>query len=72
MWFTPSVLTSAFFRQKSEAFVISRNTNINCIVKHFLILLTCFESLRVVLMNMVAILTMSAKLATPVSLAQIQ
>ena len=55
MWFTPSVLTSAFFRQKSEAFVI----------KHFLILLTCFESLRVVLINMVAILTMSTKLATP-------
>ena len=65
MWPTRSVLTSAFFRQKSEAFVISRNTNINCIVKHFLILLTCFESLRVVLMNMVAILTMSAKLASP-------
>ena len=65
MWPTRSVLTSAFFRQKSEGFVISRNTNINCIVKHFLILLTFFESLRVVLMNMVGILTMSAKLATP-------
>ena len=46
-------------------FVISRNIHIDCnLIHNFLILLILFESLKVVLRNMVAILMMSAKLVT--------
>ena len=54
----------ALFHQKSTTFVVSNNKDINCILIKFLILLTIFESLKVVLINIVAILMMSAKLAT--------
>ena len=58
-----------YFHQKSATFVISRNTNIDMHFNtEFLILLTLFESFKVVLMNMVAILMMSVKLATLVLL----
>ena len=43
------------FKWKPAIFVISRNTGIGCLL---------FESLKVVLINMVAILMMSTKLAT--------
>ena len=46
--------------QKSRTFVLSRNTDIDC----FLNFLTIFESLRVVLRNVLAIFMMSQKLAT--------
>ena len=65
LWNTPWVLlTSLFFHRKLVTFVISRNTDIDCILIHkksnsF----TFFESLKVVLINMVVILMMSAKLA---------
>ena len=56
------MLTSAFFQRKSATFVISRNTDVDCIlVFNFL---TLFESLKVVLIKMFAILMMSAKLVT--------
>ena len=46
-------------------FVISRNIHIDCnLIHNFLILLTLFESLKVVLRKMVAVLMMSAKLVT--------
>ena len=62
MWHTPSVLlTSAFFHRKSATLVISRNTNIDWILIH--ILIHFFESLKVALINMIAILIMTAKLA---------
>ena len=44
---------------------MSRNTDIDCILKHVLsILLTLFETLKIVLIKMAIILMMSAKLAT--------
>ena len=58
------MLTLPFFHRKSATFVISRNTDINLILMHNLILLNCFEFLKVVLIYMVAILIMSARLAT--------
>ena len=53
------------FRRKSENFAISRNTDIDCILTHNLILLIFLQSLNIVLINMVTILMMSAKMATP-------
>ena len=66
MWYIPCVLlTYAIFHWKSVNFAISRNTNMDCILLHnFLILLTFFESLKMVLKNMVKSLTMSAITAT--------
>ena len=59
------LLTSAFFHWKSANFVVSRNTDIDCILTHnFYFFFTFFESLKVVLKNMVAVLMMSGKLAT--------
>ena len=58
------MLALTFSYRKSATFVTSRNTNIDCILTEFLILLTLFNSLKVVLINMVATLTMPAKLAT--------
>ena len=45
--------------------VISRNTDIDCILIQFLILLTFREFLKIFLINLVIILMMSAKMATP-------
>ena len=67
-WHTHWVLlTSAFSHLKSANFAIPRN-----IARYrlhfgtlFLILLIFFESLKIVLINMVTILMMSAKMATP-------
>ena len=53
------------FRRKSENFAISRNTDIDCILTYNLILLIFLQSLNIVLINMVTILMMSAKMATP-------
>ena len=55
----------SIFHQKSAFFIISRNTNIDCILIHNLYLFLIFlESLKVVLINMLTILMISAKLAT--------
>ena len=61
------MLTSAFLHRKSETFVISKNTDIARLYFNALssyLLLTFFESLKVVLINMVALVVVSAKLAT--------
>ena len=50
----------SIFHHKSASFAISRNTNIDCI----LIGLTYFQSLKIVSINMVTILMMSAKMGT--------
>ena len=56
----------SIFHWKSTTFVISRNTDIDTILIHnFYFLKTFFDSLEVDLTNMVAILMVSAKLATP-------
>ena len=52
------------FQQKSITFVISRNTDTDCILKHNFYFLTLTESSKVVLIKMVAILIMLVKLAT--------
>ena len=60
----------SIFHWNSANFAISRNTGIDCIYKYiiiytqFLILLTYFESLKIVLISMVLILMMSAKMVT--------
>ena len=56
------MLASVFFHQESVTFVISRNTDIDYIL--YLILILTFESLKVVLIIMVAILMISTELAT--------
>ena len=59
-WHTPWILlTSAFFHRKSANFAISRNTDIDWILVHN------FQSLKIVLINVVTILMMSVKMATP-------
>ena len=50
---------NSIFHRKSEIFVISGNTGINCILMH-----KFFESSKIVLINMVKFLMISAKLAT--------
>ena len=52
------------FQQKSITFVISRNTDTDCILKHNFYFLTLTEPSKVVLIKMVAILIMLVKLAT--------
>ena len=60
------LLTSAIFHRKSANFATSRNTRVDCIlIQNFLIFLTFPESLKIVLIKKVAILMMSAKVATP-------
>ena len=54
----------SIFHKKPAIFVISRNTDIDCILIHNFYYLDFFESLKFVLKNMAAILMMSAKLAT--------
>ena len=54
----------SIFHRKSADFSVSRNTDIDCILKQFLTLSTVFEPLKIVLINMVTILMMSAKIAT--------
>ena len=58
------MLTSAFCHQNSATFVISENVDIDCTFIHNLWLFNFFESLKVVLIITVAILMISAKLAT--------
>ena len=64
-WHTPSVLlTPAFFHRKPRNFAIKIyicRLNINT---YFLVLLTYFESVEISLINIVAILMMSAKAAS--------
>ena len=57
-------MRSGFFHRKSANFAISRNTDIDCILTQFQDLITFFDSLKIVLINMVTILMMSTKLAT--------
>ena len=59
-----SIIGISIFHRKSADFSVSRNTDIDCILKQFLTLSTVFESLKIVLINMVTILMMSAKIAT--------
>ena len=54
------MLASAIFHRKLPNFAISRNTDME-----FPILLTFIKSLKIALVNMVTILMMSAKMATP-------
>ena len=54
----------SILHRKSADFSVSRNTDIDCILKQFLTLSTVFESLKIVLINMVTILMMSTKIAT--------
>ena len=56
------MLTSVFFHQKSSTFVISRNTDIVSFQYIIANSFNFFESIKVVLINMVAALIMSAKL----------
>ena len=66
-WRTPGVLlTSAFFHRKSVNFAASRKTDVDSILIHnfFEILLTSFDSLKIVLIKMFTILMMSSKMAT--------
>ena len=58
-----SVDIKVFYR-KSAIFAVSINTDKNCILTHNFYFLTTFESLKVVLINVVAILMMSIKLPT--------
>ena len=56
----------SIFHRKSANFAISINTDIDCNLKHnFQFFFTSFESLKTALINMVTILMMSAKMATP-------
>ena len=60
-----SAESSAFFRRKSTNFAISRSTDIDCILIHnFEFFLTDFESSKISLKNMFAILMISGKMAT--------
>ena len=63
-WHTPwFLLTSAFFHQKSGNFVISTNTDKDCILAQNLSLfLNSLESWQIFLINLVIILMMSAKM----------
>ena len=59
MWHTPLILfTSTFFHRKSATLVISRNTDTDCILIHN------FYFFKVLLINMVAILMISANLVS--------
>ena len=53
------------FPRKSAMFVMSRNTDIDCVLIHNLFCFTFFELLKAVLINLGKILMISAKLATP-------
>ena len=69
MWLDPWVLlTSAFFHRKSATFLYHKNRYRLYFYTLFQILLTCFESLKVVLINIFVTLMMSAKLANLSSL----
>ena len=60
------LLTSAFFYRKSVNFVMSRNTDIDRVLVHkFYFFLGFPESLMISLINVVIILMMSEKMATP-------
>ena len=63
-WHTPCImLTSLFFLRISANFVISRNKDIDYILIHNNIIAS-FESLKIVFINTIPILMMSAKKAT--------
>ena len=53
------------FHRKSANFSISRNADIDCILIHNFYFYTFVESLKIVLINLVTIMLMSAKMATP-------
>ena len=53
-----------FFYRKSATFVVSRNTDIDCILIHNFNFFIFFESLQITLINKAVILMMSAKLDT--------
>ena len=57
------MLNSVLF-QKLTIFAISKNTDKNFVVIYVFYVVYLIESLKVVLINMIAILIMSAKLAT--------
>ena len=59
---------TSIFSRESATFLISRNTDIDCISIHNFRPLILFDSLKVVLINMVAIFMMEAKWATLVLL----
>ena len=62
-WCNPWVLlTSEFFQQKSATSNLSKNTDTDCIVIHNIFFF--FESLLVVLINIVVVLKISIKFAT--------
>ena len=63
MWQTHPFISGGIniFQQKLATFVILRNENKNCILS----LLTVNEFLKVVLLNIIAILIMPGKLGTP-------
>ena len=66
---TPGVLlTSAFFHLKSVNFAISRNTDIDCILQIISSSFNLFWVFKVFFNKLVAILMMSAKMATLVLL----
>ena len=53
------------FHPKSANFSIWRNADIDCILTHNFYFLTSLESVKIVLINLVTIVMMSAKIATP-------
>ena len=57
------MLTSVFFLRKSANFVISRNKDVDHILIHNNII-TSFESLKIVFINTIPVLMMSAKITT--------
>ena len=55
----------SIFHRKSANLALSRNADIDCmLVLNFQVFFTQFESLRISLINMIAILIISAKMAT--------
>ena len=65
-WQTPWVLlTLAFFHRKAANFTISENTDTETILVFYFFWYFFLESLTIFLINLVTILTISAKFATP-------
>ena len=60
----PLSTTLAFLYRKRATFVLIKNTKVDYILIHFLYFFTFFESLKVVLIAVVAILLISTKLTT--------
>ena len=60
-----SCVDISIFPRRLTIFVTSRNACKNCILPHNLFFLPIIELIKVVLINVITILIMSAKLATP-------